>query len=114
MAMKDVFNALRKKAGPATGSGKLKNKAGEELDLELYTFDSCPYCQRVYRAIDKLGLEGIRLRDILEDESAARTLVEVGGKDQVPCLFVNGKPMYESADIVVFLEKNFAPEKAKK
>ena len=50
----------------------------------------------------------VRLRDIMEDSEAAKKLVEVGGDDQVPCLFVDGKPMYESADIVDFLEKNFA------
>ena len=30
-------------------------------------------------------------------------LVRVGGKKQVPCLVVNGKPLYESDDIVEYL-----------
>lgn len=47
----------------------------------------------------------VRLRDIQKDPDALRRLVEVGGDEQVPCLFVDGKPMYESADIVRFLEE---------
>jgi glutaredoxin 3 len=73
----------------------------------FYTKDSCPYCQRVYRALERLDVR-VRLRDILADDDAVERLVEVGGKRQVPCLFVNGKPMYESADIVQFLEERFA------
>jgi glutathione S-transferase len=51
----------------------------------------------------------VRYRDIEEDEAAARRLVEIGGLDQVPCLFVDGRPLYESADIVDWLERTFAP-----
>ena len=47
------------------------------------------------------------MKDIMKDEAAAKRLVDVGGDDQVPCLFIDGKPMYESDDIVEFLEKNF-------
>ncbi len=77
------------------------------MKLELYKFDSCPYCQKVFRAIDRLKVPGIVMKDIMKDAAAAKTLVAVGGDDQVPCLFVDGKPMYESDDIVAFLEKNF-------
>lgn len=89
-----------------SGDGKARTKSGEILDLELYKFDTCPYCQRVFDAIARLEVP-VRLRDIKEDESARRKLLEVGGDEQVPCLFVNGKPLYESQDIIAFLEKNF-------
>ncbi|MDU3117838.1 MAG: glutathione S-transferase N-terminal domain-containing protein, partial [Finegoldia magna] len=32
---------------------------------------------------------------------------EKGGQDQVPCLFIDGKPMYESMDIIKFLDEKF-------
>lgn len=80
-------------------------KDGREVDLVLYKFDSCPYCQRVLQAIDRLGIE-IPTRDTRRDPDAARTLVETGGKRQVPCLFVEGKPLYESLDILRWLEEN--------
>ncbi|MBE6736814.1 MAG: NrdH-redoxin, partial [Ruminococcaceae bacterium] len=33
-----------------------------------------------------------------------RRLIEVGGYEQVPCLFIDGKPMYESLDIIDWLK----------
>ncbi|HVY62342.1 MAG TPA: glutaredoxin domain-containing protein [Planctomycetota bacterium] len=83
-----------------------KTKSGKVLDLELYKFDSCPYCQKVMRVVDALKVP-VTMRDIMDDGAAAKKLVEVGGDDQVPCLFVDGKPMYESDDINAFLKENF-------
>jgi glutaredoxin 3 len=60
----------------------------------------------VFRAIERLKVP-VRYRDTMKDEEAARKLVEVGGEDQVPCLFVDGKPLYESDDIIAFLERKF-------
>jgi glutathione S-transferase len=51
----------------------------------------------------------VRYRDITKDPEAARKLVEVGGLDQVPCLFVDGVPLYESDDIIDYLERCFGP-----
>ena len=72
--------------------------------LELYYYPACPYCQKVLRAIDELGVaDAIELKNIRADEHARQTLVEVGGKQQVPCLFIDGAPLYESSDIVKWL-----------
>lgn len=60
----------------------------------------------MFRAIERLKVP-VRYRDTMKDEEAARKLVEVGGEDQVPCLFVDGKPLYESDDIIAFLERKF-------
>jgi glutathione S-transferase len=62
----------------------------------------------VLRAIDKNGWQGIELRDIHKDPQADATLVRVGGKHQVPCLFIDGVPMYESLDIIDWLTRAFA------
>lgn len=64
----------------------------------------------MFQAIKRLQVP-VRYRDIHEDPEAARKLVEVGGEDQVPCLFIDGKPLYESADIVAFLEEKFGKER---
>ena len=57
------------------------------MTLELYKKNSCPYCQRVMRHITE-------------------QLVSIGGKRQVPCLFIDGKPLYESLDIIKWLEEH--------
>lgn len=81
-------------------------KDGREADLELFKFDSCPFCVRVLNSIREQGIEGIRLRDTRSEEGAQADLVARGGRGQVPCLFIDGKPLYESSDIVNWLTAN--------
>ncbi len=76
------------------------------MKLELYKFDTCPYCVRVYKAIERLGRTDIEMHDVMKNEDDFKRLMEVGGKDQVPCLFIDGVPMYESLDIIDWLEKH--------
>lgn len=76
------------------------------MDLKLYKFDSCPYCQKVYREIEAQGRTDIEYRDILENEQYYHELMNVAGVDQVPCLFIDGKPLYESDDIVKWLKEH--------
>lgn len=76
------------------------------MKLELFKQDTCPYCKRVMRLIKNQGRTDVIMRDIIENEEDRKTLIEVGGKEQVPCLFIDGKPMYESADIIAWLMQN--------
>lgn len=74
-------------------------------ELELFMKPTCPYCIKVMNFMDENNV-AIPLRDIVADKSAAETLVAVGGKRQVPCLFIDGKPLYESGDIIEWLRDN--------
>ena len=76
------------------------------MKLELYKKDTCPYCRKVMDYIAAAGRTDIVYRDIITEPTAAQTLVEVGGKRQVPCLFIDGQPMYESGDIVDWLREH--------
>lgn len=77
------------------------------MKLDLYMKPTCPYCLRTMAVIDELGAN-VELHDITADPAALETLMEVGGKRQVPCLFIDGKPMYESGDIIEWLRANCA------
>lgn len=79
--------------------------------LVLYQFAACPYCQRVLRRLPDLGLE-VQLRDTARDRAAAADLRAATGGSQVPCLFIDGVPMLESADILDFLEAHAAARRA--
>jgi glutaredoxin len=82
-------------------------KDGREVDLELFKFDACWYCQRVFRKLEDLGVAGrVRLRDTWREPKANAELIRRGGKRQVPCLFVDGEPMYESVDINAWLDRH--------
>ena len=76
------------------------------MKLELFMFETCPYCKRVEKFIEKSGRTDVELRDIYKNEEYRERLVSVGGKEQVPCLFVDGTPMYESLDIIAWLKAN--------
>lgn len=72
------------------------------MKLALYKTDTCPYCVRVVSAIRRLGVD-VEYRD--RDEPRWRAdLVARTGRTQVPCLLIDETPMFESADIVRFLE----------
>lgn len=84
---------------------------GGPRELVLYKYDTCPYCLRVLRALDELGLE-VTLRDTMRDAGARDALVAATGRTQVPCLFIDGQPLFESADIVAWLRAHAAASAA--
>lgn len=86
----------------------VKLKDGREADLELFKFDSCPYCVLVMDKMKELGVDGVRLRDTWREEGAEEELIRRGGKRQVPCMFIDGQPMYESKKIAGWLEEHVA------
>jgi len=63
--------------------------------------DYCPFCNRVINYIKENNLE-IELRNINIKENYDE-LISKGGLDQVPMLLIDGKPLYESEDIIKFL-----------
>ena len=82
--------------------------------LTLYQFHTCPYCVKVRRAVTRLALP-IESRDIRADRAFREELVEGGGKGQVPCLRIEEdggevRWMYESFDIIRYLEERFDRE----
>ena len=72
--------------------------------LDLYMFDTCPYCRRVLNEIEASGRTDVELHNIHKNTEDRKTLIEVGGMEQVPCLFIDGKPLYESMDIIAWLQ----------
>lgn len=74
-------------------------------DYKLFVGTICPYCVKVERFMEEEGIE-IPVVNIEEDRDAMRTLIEEGGKRQVPCLYHDGEYLYESDDIIKFLKEN--------
>ena len=80
--------------------------------MALYQFRACPFCVKTRRAIRRLGLN-IELRDAQRDPRWRHQLLTEGGKLQVPCLHIPGAAgeaqwLYESSDIISYLERHFA------
>ncbi len=79
--------------------------------LALYKYDSCPFCVRVLRRLGQLDLQ-VELRDTRRDPQHRRYLQEQTGRTQVPCLFIDEQPLFESADIIAWLEAYAAQAEA--
>jgi glutaredoxin len=83
----------------------------KEDRLALYYIDGCPFCVRVLRAIDTLGLD-VQLRNIYENADHLTELREVRGRTTVPVLRITSPDgedrwMPESADIVRYLQATY-------
>lgn len=79
------------------------------MNLELYYFPECPFCQRVLRKIETLELKDrIALKNIRQDAEAREYHIQKTGRQTVPCLYIDDTPMFESTDICDWLEENKA------
>lgn len=76
------------------------------MKLELYLMETCPFCRKVMNEISASGRTDVTTRDIIKDPDSHAALIQFGGKDQVPCLFIDGSPLYESDDIIAWLRAN--------
>ena len=82
------------------------NQSGvEKVNLVLYSRVSCLYCQKVLRYLKSIH-KTIPIKDIGKNPQYANELVQIGGKQQVPCLVIDGKALYESKDIIKWLENH--------
>jgi len=85
------------------------DKPEQGYHLELYGRVTCPYCVRVNRVIAELGIEDeIVRRDTAYGSEWREHLRDRTGRTQVPCLFINGEPLFESLDIIDWLQANMA------
>ena len=73
--------------------------------LDFYYFESCPYCQRVMNVIEKNQIQ-VNWMDTSKNSDYAKKLRTDTGRTTVPCLYIDGKPMFESLDIMEWLESN--------
>lgn len=84
----------------------------EVAQLTLYQYEACPFCVKVRRAMKRQNLK-IETRDIKRNDSAREELAAGGGNLKVPCLRIEdgdntSQWMYESGDIISYLEGRFA------
>ncbi|MFR0675456.1 glutaredoxin family protein [Enterobacterales bacterium AW_CKDN230030176-1A_HGKHYDSX7] len=79
--------------------------------LSLYQFHACPFCVKTRRALHRLNVP-VTLRDAKHDAVHRQALLEGGGRVKVPCLRIDEGDkttwMYESKDIIAYLEGRFA------
>jgi glutathione S-transferase len=83
--------------------------ARPEQPLEVYEFESCPYCRKVREVLSILDLEAL-IRPCPKGGSRFRDEVKArGGKALFPYLVDpnTGKELYESDDIIAYLYQHY-------
>jgi glutathione S-transferase len=85
--------------------------------LELYQSEGCPYCSKVREKLSELGISYVIHNPRLPGDEGGDVTNQVthdeltdGGEDQIPYLVdtERGVTMYESDDIVDYLEERYA------
>lgn len=77
--------------------------------IELYSLSGCPYCAKVERKLDELGVQYER-HEVPRSRFQRTTVTEISGQAGVPVLVdpehgITG--MAESDDIVAYLERTY-------
>lgn len=77
--------------------------------LELYEYEACPFCRRVREALTELDLEAFIYPCPRGATRYRSVVIERGGREMFPYLIDpnTGTELYESADIVAYLWKNY-------
>lgn len=76
--------------------------------IKIYVRFDCPYCIKVINRIEKLNLEkgkDYELIDAKEGTPGEDMVLQIGGKGQLPFLIDGKISMYESDEIIRYIEK---------
>lgn len=77
--------------------------------LKLYVFAGCPYCIKVLRAFDSMGVK-YEIINAQRGTPGNAELIKLGGKSQAPFMVdeANNIMMYESDDIIAYAQEHIA------
>ncbi len=89
------------------------SETAEVDQLALYYMPTCPFCQRVMKAIARLGLD-VEMRNVIDDPERRDELIQARGRATVPVLWIKSPDggvrwMPESLDIIRYLEHTYGP-----
>ena len=106
-----LLNAVFSPRGVKRSEEVQKSVDDKAKNYALYQFEACPFCVKVRRAMKRQSVN-IELRDAKNDPTHREALEQGGGRVKVPCLRIEkgGETqwLYESSDIVAYIEKEFA------
>ena len=63
----------------------------QKSKVEIYTWDTCPYCKKLIGLLDSKGVQYTRYKLDGDEEARDKMSLRTGGKKSVPQLFINDK-----------------------
>jgi hypothetical protein len=92
------------------GTSDASAAAGVGTGAQLFVKSNCGHSRSALLAVRNLGLgDTIATRNVDEDATARADLLAAGGKDQAPCLILDGQATYEASAIINSLAERCAP-----
>jgi glutaredoxin len=73
--------------------------------LMLYYSPSCPHSQRVINYLQSIN-KYIPMKNVYASAEVKEELLKLGGRAQVPCLLIDGRPLYNDDQIIQWLSDN--------
>ena len=77
----------------------------EKTDIKLYTGDYCPYCMRVKRELERLGLD---YETVEADADGRAEVMRLSGQRAIPILTIGDDVLVDSTHIIRELRKRYA------
>ena len=74
---------------------------------EIYTTQTCPWCQRAKVLLDKQGIEYAEI-DVTTDRAKQVEMVQRSGRKSMPQIFIDGEHVGGFDDLVGWLEQSAA------
>lgn len=71
----------------------------------LYYSPACWHSQQLIDSLDQMNIK-LPMKDVSADSEAKEYLRVNGGLMQVPCLFIDGKPLYNDEEIMKWIKAN--------
>ena len=72
--------------------------------IKLHNLDGCPFCLRVQKKLEELGLK-YKIIDAEADDFA--TVLKIAPQDMVPVIEDGDKVIQDSAKIIAYLEETY-------
>jgi hypothetical protein len=97
------------KVDAANAGQDLPSGSGLAPNTVLFVRSNCGASRAATAARTNLHLEGVTLRNVSDDASAAADLDKASGGTQAPCLIEDGEALLESEKIITRLAEGTAP-----
>ncbi len=73
-------------------------------EIRLYTGDYCPYCRRVKKELDRLGLE---YDSVNADADGRKEVIELSGQRAIPIMTIGDEVLVDSTHIIRELRRRY-------
>lgn len=80
-------------------------KKNKQPSVTLYIHAGCPFCQKVLDYLEEMN-KTLPIKNLKAHPEFQKELLSLTGKNEHPCLVVDGDAIHESKTIILWLEEH--------